>query len=69
MPRHVKYNLPDKIYKGLASEEKPLYDLLGQFSLKRDPEASIYATAEQLLSIEPRRDITTLKQQIEAAKQ
>jgi predicted outer membrane protein len=69
MPHHVKYNLAEKLYKGLASEEKPLFDLLAQFSMKRDPEAPIYATAEQMLSIQGRRDVTALRQQIEAAKQ
>ncbi|KAM3068795.1 hypothetical protein ACMFMG_010965 [Clarireedia jacksonii] len=43
---HVKYNLAEKLCKGLASEEKPLFDFLAQFSVKRDPEAPIYAIAE-----------------------
>ncbi|KAK0655555.1 hypothetical protein B0T16DRAFT_14098 [Cercophora newfieldiana] len=69
MPHHVKYNLAEKLYKGLASEEKPLFDFLAQFSMKRDPEVPIYATAERMLSIQGRRDVTALRQQIEVAKQ
>ncbi|KAI4235673.1 MAG: hypothetical protein LQ349_002993 [Xanthoria aureola] len=52
----------EKLYQGLASEGKLLFDFVAQFSMKRDPEAPIYATVEQLLSIERRRDVTALRQ-------
>lgn len=36
------YNLAQKIYQGLASERKPLFDFVAQFSMKRDREAYLY---------------------------